>query len=602
MEKRWFIPRINHGLAKSLSQNASLSPILSRILINRKIETAEQAKAFLSPSLDDLLNPFLMNDIEKGADRIHEAIKMGERILIYGDYDVDGVTGTALLFSVLKNLGADVSFYIPHRLKEGYGLNTEAIKQFKIQDSKLRLIITVDCGTTSHKEIKLANSLGIDVIVTDHHQPQIKVQSSKLQVQSQKSQILPDAYTILNPKREDSSYPFRDLAGVGVVFKLCQVLQTVHSSQLRAHSLNKHLDLIALGTIADVVPLTGENRILIKAGLEILSCEERIGIKALKKIASLEGKPVNTGMVAFCLAPRINAAGRIGNAGLAVRLLLTDSESEAIEIAGILERLNHERQEIEEEMLFETLGMLGIDGQKSGAKRRGYHFKTADYSIILASPGWHAGVLGIVASRLAEIFYRPTFLFSIKDGIAKGSARSIPDFHLHEGLTECGELLRSFGGHSYAAGLSMDEENLDAFRKMMDEVIKNKLGDEDLIPRLRIDAKIELRDLNFNLINELDALAPYGLGNPEPVLGAKAVEILYPRRVGNNHLKMKVRQNRTVFDCIGFEMGNLLNDGGGIGEGIEEGGSVDIAFTPCINEWEGGKTLQLEIKAIRPHR
>ncbi|MBI5199260.1 MAG: single-stranded-DNA-specific exonuclease RecJ [Nitrospirae bacterium] len=582
MEKRWFIPRINHGLAKSLSDGTSLSFILSQILINRRIETPEEAMSFLSPSLDNLLDPFLMNDMEKAAIRIKAAIENREKILIYGDYDVDGITGTALLLSILSRLNANVTYYIPHRLKEGYGLNVETIKRLKTQDSGLKLIVTVDCGTSSFEEVNLAKSLGIDVIITDHHIPPA-------------THRLPEAYAILNPNREDSAYPFRDLAGVGVVFKLCQAL----TSDFRLQTPDSRLlDLVALGTIADIVSLTGENRILVKAGLETLTREERTGIKILKKVSGFEGRSVSSGIVSFCLAPRINAAGRIGDAGLGVRLLLTQSESEAFEISETLDRLNRERQEIEEKILHEALEKLGIPRPES-IKTRGYQFPNHDYSIILASPEWHIGVLGIVASRLTELFYRPAFLFCLKDNIAKGSARSIPNFHLHEGLTECSDLLSSFGGHEFAAGLSMKEDNLENFRMKINEIIKNRLGEEDLIPRLRIDAKVDFRDINFNLINELGSLSPFGLGNPEPVLGAKTVEVLYPRIVGDNHLKVKLRQDRAVLDGIGFDMGSLLN---GEGVKIREGEKIDIAFTPSINEWEGGKTLQLEIKAIRPHK
>ncbi len=582
MEKRWFIPRVNHGLAKSLSDGASLSPILSQILINRRIETPEEARMFLSPSFDNLLDPFLMNDTEKAAIRIKEAIDKGERILIFGDYDVDGVTGTALLLCVLGDFRANVSYYIPNRLREGYGLNVEAIKRLKTQDPGLRLIITVDCGTTSFEEVDVAKSLGIDVIITDHHLPP-------------SSHRLPEAYAILNPNREDSTYPFRDLAGVGVAFKLCQALTS--DSRLQTPD-SRLLDLVALGTIADLVPLRGENRILVKAGLGALSEGKRIGIKALKRVSGFEERPVSSGIVSFCLAPRINAAGRIGDAGLGVRLLLSESETEAMEMAETLDRLNRERQEIEEKTLQEALVKLGVQSPESIAKTRDYQFPDHDYSIVLASPEWHTGVLGIVASRLTELFYRPAFLFCLKDNIAKGSARSIPNFHLHEGLTECYDLLSNFGGHAFAAGLSMKEENLEDFRIRINEVIKNKLGDDDLLPRLRIDAKVDFKDLNFNLINELDSLSPFGLGNPEPVLGAKAVEVRYPRIVGDNHLKVKLRQNRTVLDGIGFNMGDILN---GDRVKIKEGERIDLAFTASINEWEGRKTVQLEIKAIRQH-
>lgn len=588
MEKRWFIPRINHGLAKSLSDGTSFSLILSQILINRRIETPEEAMSFLSPSLDNLFDPFLMNDMEKAAIRIKDAIENREKILTYGDYDVDGITGTALLLSILRGLNANVDYYIPHRLKEGYGLNVETIKRLKTKDPGLKLIVTVDCGTSSVEEVSLANSLGIDVIITDHHIPPI-------------THRLPEAYAILNPNRVDSTYPFRDLAGVGVVFKLCQALAS--DSRLQSTGSfgtpdSRLIDLVALGTVADIVPLAGENRILVKAGLEALTREERTGIKILKKVSGFKGKSVSSGIISFCLAPRINAAGRIGDAGLGVRLLLTESEMEALEISETLDRLNRERQEIEERILHEALEKLGILKPES-IKTRGYQFPNHDYSIILASPEWHMGVLGIVASRLTELFYRPAFLFCLKDNIAKGSARSIPNFHLHEGLTECSDLLSSFGGHEFAAGLSMKEDNLENFRIKINEIIKNKLAEEDLIPKLRIDAKVDFRDINFNLINELASLSPFGLGNPEPVLGAKTVEVLYPRIVGDNHLKVKLRQDRIMLDGIGFNMGSLLN---GEGVKIREGEKIDIAFTPSINEWEGGKTLQLEIKAIRPHR
>lgn len=588
MEKRWFIPRINHRLERILSQQACLSLILSQILINRNIETPEEARAFLFPSLDNLLDPFLMTDMEKASARIKEAIKGGERIIIYGDYDVDGITGTALLLTVLRGLGADVSFYIPNRLREGYGLNIEAIKRLKIQDPGLKIIITVDCGITSHREVDLANSFGIDVIITDHHIP------------LPQSQILPKAYAILNPNRDPEAspswpqgqgsgqaYPFRDLAGVGVVFKLAQLLKTGPRTQ--DPRLKTYYDLVALGTIADIVPLIGENRVLVKAGLEVLSQGERIGIKALKKVAGLEGRPINSGTVAFCLAPRINAAGRLGEAELGVRLLLSESDEEAMEIAETLDRLNRERQEIEDKIFEEAIER--IKNRESRAK--------TDYSIVLASPDWHPGVIGIVASRLVDAFYRPSFLFSIKDGVAKGSARGIPNFHLHEALTECSDLLMGFGGHSYAAGLSLEEEKLESLKRRIDRIINETLSEEELTARLRIDAKVDFKDLNLSLLEEMNLLSPFGLGNPEPVLGTRGVEVFYPRRVGNNHLKMKLKQTRTILDGIGFDMGNLLN---GEGWKIEEGCRIDIAFTPFINEWEGGKGIQLEVKAIRPHQ
>ena len=565
-KKRWRVREPELALQKTLAASLNISTITSQLLINRGISDIQQAERFLSSTLSDIRSPLGMKGMKEGVERVQKALHNKEKIAIYGDYDVDGITSTSILLMFLKSAGANVSYYIPERIAEGYGLNADAIS--KLAERGVTLLITVDCGISDHAELKLAKGLGIDVIVTDHHEV---------------PGDLPPAYAIINPKQSGCPFPFKNLAGVGVAFNFIIALRASLRDEgfwkeKEVPNLKEYLDLVALGTIADVVPLVDENRIFVKYGLMELTASTKPGIIALKEISGLNDVPINAGMVGYRLAPRINAAGRVGKGVDGVRLLTSESYDEAASIAKLLDDGNKERQGLEEVILREATGMVE-SGLISDRK-----------SIVLASENWHPGVIGIVASRIAEKYYRPTVMIAIKDGVGKGSARSIHSFMLYEGLKECSHLLNEFGGHDYAAGLSINEENIEKFRDAFERVASNKLSDEDMVPEMDIDATMDLNDVTEGLVNELDNLAPFGEANPEPLLCSTGLGIADCKVVGNNHLKMRVKQGRTVRDAIGFGMGNL---------NLSPGINLDTAFIPQINLWNGGKSIQLKLKDVR---
>ena len=565
-KKRWRVREPELALQKTLAASLNISTITSQLLINRGISDIQQAERFLSSTLSDIRSPLGMKGMKEGVERVQKALHNKEKIAIYGDYDVDGITSTSILLMFLKSAGANVSYYIPERIAEGYGLNADAIS--KLAERGVALLITVDCGISDHAELKLAKGLGIDVIVTDHHEV---------------PGDLPPAYAIINPKQSGCPFPFKNLAGVGVAFNFIIALRATLRDEgfwkeKEVPNLKEYLDLVALGTIADVVPLVDENRIFVKYGLMELTASTKPGIIALKEISGLNDVPINAGMVGYRLAPRINAAGRVGKGVDGVRLLTSESYDEAASIAKLLDDGNKERQGLEEVILREATGMVE-SGLISDRK-----------SIVLASESWHPGVIGIVASRIAEKYYRPTVMIAIKDGVGKGSARSIHSFMLYEGLKECSHLLNEFGGHDYAAGLSINEENIEKFRDAFERVASNKLSDEDMVPEMDIDATMDLNDVTEGLVNELDNLAPFGEANPEPLLCSTGLGIADCKVVGNNHLKMRVKQGRTVRDAIGFGMGNL---------NLSPGINLDTAFIPQINLWNGGKSIQLKLKDVR---
>jgi single-stranded-DNA-specific exonuclease len=554
----------------------SVSPLLAQVLVNRGIKDADSIKDFLYPSLNNIHDPFLIPDMEKAVDRLRAAIERKDKVLIHGDYDADGLTSTALLVSALNKLGLNVSYHIPNRISEGYGLSSKGIQ--KAASVGAQLIITADCGISSAAEVAKATLMGMDVIVTDHHEPPEK---------------LPVAVAVINPHRKDSDYPFKYLAGVGVAFKLIQALiqymghgirggRGMIKSEIRNPKseiiLEDLLDLVALGTIADSVPLFGENRIFVAYGLKRINDSHcRVGVQAIREAAGVNGSS-RAESLSYSLIPRINAAGRLDDAGQVVELFLTEDEGKAKGIAGLLEEQNRKRRKIESEVLESALDMINPNELES--------------AIILSSPDWHPGVIGIVASRLLDMFYRPVFLFSVKDAVAKGSARGIPQFHLYEAIDTCSEFLLGYGGHRHAAGLKLDFDKLPAFKKRMNQIVDKELGKEDVIPVLEIDAAVKFSDLNFNLIKELTLLEPYGNSNNQPVFGAKDIEIVSHKIVGNNHLKMQLKQEAFSVDTIGFGMGDQLKN-------IETVSSLDIAFVPSINEWNGTRNLQLNLKAIR---
>lgn len=549
-------------------KEVGLSPLTTRVLLNRGISNADQAKRFLSPALSDLPSPSTMKDMDKAVARISKAMHGKERITIFGDYDVDGITATALLLLFLKGAGSLVDFYLPHRLREGYGLNLEAVRKICARGAKL--LITADCGITSGEEIRWAEENGLDVIITDHHEA---------------PEVLPPALAILNPKQKGCPYPFKELAGVGVAFNLVIALR----SALRQESfwkagdvpnLKECLDLVALGTVSDIVPLLGANRILAKYGLEQLNTSTRPGIVALKEISGIRGVPVDAQDINFRLAPRINAAGRLEDAQEALRLLISEDETEARAIATHLDKLNVLRQRTEEKILAEAREM--IDSSAAGMRKKAF---------VLASAGWHPGVIGIAASRLTEEYHRPTVLIALKDNLGKGSARSINPFPLYQGLKACCAWVEKYGGHEQAAGLVIRQECIPGFSEAFEQVVAAKLKEEDFIPCLFIDAFAGLSQMNDSLISELHSLAPFGVGNPEPVLGMENLTVLNSRLVGSGHLRLRIKEGRWIKEAIGFRMASwhpLSRE------------RVKIALSPQINLYQGRRTLQLKIVDLQP--
>ncbi|WP_227765857.1 single-stranded-DNA-specific exonuclease RecJ [Zhaonella formicivorans] len=568
--KVWQIAAQDLELQDNLSFKLQIPPVIAQILINRGITSPEEAEAFLFHTLADLSDPWELPDMTRAVERIMRALQLGERILVYGDYDVDGITSTALLTSVLHRLGGQVSYYIPERLEEGYGLNKSALDWLK-KEVQADLIITVDCGIVSCEEVAYANRLGIDIIVTDHHQPGLEI---------------PPAVAVINPKVAPSSR-LQNLAGVGVAFKLAQALYKVKSlPPVNGTLAGDTLDLVVLGTIADVVPLTGENRIIVKYGLPSLTASQRPGIKALMQVAGLEGKLLTTGQVAFGLAPRLNAAGRLGSAAPAVELLLTTSEQRAWELANKLNRENEERQLVETQIYREVCARVEKEIDL-----------TKEKVIVLASSLWHAGVIGIVASKITERYYRPSILMSIEGDKAKGSGRSISGFNLFKALQSCEQLLLKYGGHHQAAGMSLAVENIPRFKDMLNEYADEVLTSDKLTPILTIDAELRLEQINAELYKQLEKLEPYGTGNPEPILCCRGVKLAEYRVVGKNgnHLKAKLIDKNQEMDAIGFNLAPLLNN-------FQVGMTkpvVDAAFTLSENEWNGRSKLQLLLKDLQ---
>ncbi len=464
----------------------------------------------------------------------------------------------------LEAAGLDVDFYIPNRLNEGYGLSEKGV--VAARDSGAKLIVTVDSGVTGHKEIKLAHDLGLDVIVTDHHEPQ--------------DTLPPDALAVVDPKRADSAYPFPHLAGVGVAFKVMEALARDYREV--AYTVEENLDLVAVGTIADIVPLVSENRVLAWLGLERLRATTNAGLKALMEVAGVDSGGAKASHIGFALGPRLNAAGRLGDASIGVELLTTEEPAVALEIARKLDRENKKRRDLERRVLeqaSETLEATDLTNRRS---------------IVLWSSGWHPGVIGIVASRIAKQYNRPTVLLSVKDGTSKGSGRSIPGFDLHAALSECRHCLASFGGHRHAAGVSVEEDRLDEFRDCVEAAVSRGLTSEDLVPVLDVDAIIGLDSCDANLVNLLKKMRPFGAGNPEPVFGTRRLKLIAAKSVGNGHLKMTVAQNDRVIDAIGFGMADALDELRG------SGGMIQAAYVLEENTWRGVTALQLRLKDVQP--
>lgn len=566
MNKIWTVRPHTGEDAQQLGQHLNLNQAVAQILAQRGLTSSEEAAAFLRPSLLNIASPFCFVDMPKTVARLAEARASQEKVLVYGDYDVDGVTSTALVYKVLIDLGFQAVAYIPHRQEEGYGLHAESIT--KAAQADVRIIITVDCGITAQAEVELANELGMDVIITDHHEA---------------PSVLPAAYAILNPKVKGSGYPFRDLAGVGVAFKLVQALvqKLGHGSDLNEvgiHSEIELLDLVALGTIADVVPLTGENRVLVHYGLKQMEQTLHPGLQALVEECGLKGQTLSAGQVAFMLAPRINAAGRMDSARVGLELLLTQDAERAASLARQLSRENALRQETERQILAEAISRI-----ESAPLPR---------VIVLSAPDWHHGVIGIVASRLVERYYRPVFLMAEDGEESKGSARGIPGYHVLEHLNTQATLLTKFGGHRQAAGFSLPTRQIDALRQGLNEQAES-LAEDIFDEVLRLDGLIDLVEVSPELQQELEQLAPFGFGNAGPVLGAREVAVSSVAKVGkdNSHLKLKLGADGEL-EGMAFRQGERWNE-------LVDCPKVDIAFSVEKNIFQGQEKLVLICKDIQ---
>lgn len=563
MRKKWVAYNKSYELTDQLRSKFNISEMLARALINRGVDSIEKANRFIKADINDLYDSFLLNDMEKAVDRILVAIEENEKICIYGDYDVDGITSTALCVNILRKLEADVMYYLPVRAEEGYGLNHEAIGY--IAEQGVNLIITVDCGIRSIDVVETVKESGMNIIITDHHEC---------------GEILPDAYAVVNPHRPDSSYPFKELAGVGVAFK---VMQAVTESIGYRELLYDVLDIAAIGTIADVVPLLDENRIIVKNGLEKLLTTENVGLKALIDICDLKDKPISSYNIAFIIAPRINAAGRLADAGRCVELLITEDEALAYSIAKELEVENKERQRIEAEILEQAVAKVTADKDLESRK-----------VIVLDDLNWHPGVIGIVASRIVEQFSKPSILIGLDNKIGKGSGRSMSGFNLYEAMNKCSDLLEKFGGHEMAAGLTIKEDNIEAFRKKINEIAKVMLQGKELSPELLVDYRLEPADINLQIAKQLKDLEPFGMGNPNPNFVCRNMQVIDKKLVGanNKHLSLNLYDGNNNVKAIAFNMGNLFNV-------LSSNKKIDIICCMDINVWNNNESVQLVIKDIK---
>ena len=561
--KRWQIAPPVSSLIQTRFPN--YNPLIVQILYNRGITTPEQAEIFLAPAIFES-SPFQMHGMNQAVDRIRRAIRADEPMAVYGDFDVDGVTATALLVQALQSLGAKVRPYIPHRIDEGYGLNTEALQQ--LLDQGVRVVITVDCGVRSLDEVAFGTRIGLDMIVTDHHAP---------------SETLPDAFVVLNPKQPQCKYPTKELSGAGVAFKLAQALlradeKTPLGKGALAISEDMLVDLVALGTVADLVPLTGENRALVQRGLASLRQSERPGLQALMRRAALKTETIDAGTIGFVIGPRLNAAGRMESALRAYELLITQYPAEADQLAIQLDNTNRERQNL-------TLQMTNKAHDAVASIADSQHL------LFVAAPDFPEGIVGLIASRLAEEFYRPAVAVHQGEDESRGSARSISEFNIVDALDECRDLLVRHGGHAMAAGFTVRNENLPALQSRLREIAERKLADTELVPTLNVDAIAPLAEMNLKLADTLSKFAPFGYGNREPIFASRNVAVPDARIVGTDHLKLMVSDGQTVMDAIAFRQGSWLG---------QLPPRIDVAYQLEAQVWNGRTRLQLNVKDIQP--
>ena len=558
MNKKWQIYEVNENEVEQISKENNINKLIATILSNRGINTKEKIEKYLTPTRKDFHNPYEMPDMDKAVERIIKAKENNEKLIIYGDYDVDGITSITVLKSFLKDIGIEADYYIPNRLNEGYGLNIPAVE--KIAKDGYNLMITVDCGITCIEEIKRANELGMDVIVTDHHEVGEK---------------LPNALAVVDCKRKDNKYPFRELAGVGVAFKLSQALAIKLGIDEKEYL--KYLDVVCIGTISDIVPLVDENRVISKLGLMLVNQTKNIGLQAILKIAGY--KIIDSSSVSFGIAPRINACGRMGHADEALNLFLSKNINEVNNLANTLNDYNKKRQEIEKNIFNEAL--LQIEKNKLEENR----------TIVVAGNDWHHGVIGIVSSKITEMYFKPSILLCIEDGIAKGSGRSVPGFDLHDALLNCDDVLERYGGHAMAVGLTLNKENINEFSEKLEELAK-KAHTEEINPVIKIDGKINLEEINMEMVASIKMLEPFGEANKMPIFCFNNLKIDSIRALSEGkHLKLTLKDNNTIVNAIGFNLGSLVED-------YKIGDKVDIVGTLEINSFNGFDSIQINLKDI----
>lgn len=549
----------------SLAEQLGISPVLARLLVQRGVDSFEKARDFFRPQLEQLHDPFLMKDMDLAVDRILQAIERKENILVYGDYDVDGTTAVSLLYSYLRGFHEQVGTYIPDRYTEGYGISYAGIDF--ASDNDVTLIIALDCGIKAIDKIAYARDKGIDFIICDHHRPGSEI---------------PEAIAVLDPKREDCGYPYKELCGCGIGFKLIQALSS--RKNLPETDIHPYLDLVATAIAADIVPITGENRILAHFGLKVINESPRAGIRAL--VDNLKKKSLDITDVVFIIAPRINAAGRMEHGQFAVDLLTERNLDEALRIAADIDRYNSERKELDRSIAEEALEQISRNRE------------TEAFTTVVYDEGWHKGVIGIVASRLIEKFHRPTLVFTKSGGKLAGSARSVRGFDVYNALQECQDLIVQFGGHKYAAGLTLEPENYPLFKKRFEEVVRKSISEEAMTPKLKVDCEIELSEITPKFYRVLKQFGPFGPGNMKPVFLSRGLrDNGYGKTVGQNgdHLKMSLisAKDLVTLDAIGFGLGEKYDL-------IKEGQPLQAAFTVESNEWNGHSRLQLNVKDLKP--
>lgn len=562
LQKKWLLKEFDRERVVEISKEFRVSPLTSIILYNRGIRSSESISEFLKCDLDSLHDPYLLKDMDKAVERIRAAKANNEKITIYGDYDVDGITSIAILYKYLTAVGFEVDFYVPDRIREGYGVNRDALEAIKANGTKV--VITVDTGITAVDETDYARELGMDIIVTDHHECK---------------EVIPNAYAAVDPKRKDCNYPFKNLAGVGVAFKLIQALDNTSTVY---ELMEEYADLICLGTVADISPLVDENRIMVTEGLKRFKATKNIGLKALLDVSVTNDKAITTSTIGYIIAPRINASGRLGCAARSVEMFLTDDKERAYELANDLCKENTIRQQTEQKMFAEAIEYIESHPEMK-----------SDRVLVIPHSDWHHGIVGIVSSKITEKFYKPSILFAIDGEEAKGSGRSVSGYNLFEALENCGDILDKFGGHELAAGLSIKTENIEKFRIAINEAAAETMEDKILTPTVSVDAVIKPAYISLETVEEINRLQPFGVDNPTPVFAVRNIKIHKISTMSEGkHLRMTLLKDGKFLDAVGFGMGEYFNH-------LEEGDFIETAFGLDINDYKGYRNVQLILKDIK---